>query len=109
MKRLIFVVIFCNIFYISLLSQVDPGDSTVIRNIWDNWNISGAIPTGCDNNYPFQNATQWCKSAFVNGRATFFQAGHNRVQSGTLPSTIGNLTELTFIELRVNPLAYQIN
>ena len=103
MKSLIFVVIFCNIFYNSVLSQVDPGDSTVIRNIWDLWNISGALPAGCDNNYPYQNATQWCNSAFINGRAVMFHANHNRIQSGTLPSTIQNLTELTDIDIRVNP------
>lgn len=92
----------CTMLNLQLNAQVNPIDSTTVWDMWMTWN-----PTLFQNTYPqipfVQNGNSAGGVFWVNGRATMINTSQNNILQGTLPSTIGNLSELTFIDLRVNP------
>jgi hypothetical protein len=104
MKRIFLFFGLGFILVFQLHSQVNVQDSTIFMSIYNYWEIGNVTPITCVQQYPSQNANQWCQIDFdSNGRLTsIYLGGTIQVPNKTLSSTIGNLSELQNLSLQNN-------
>lgn len=104
-KRLIQGFVFLLLFSASSFAQVTSGDSLALVSFFDN--TGGGSWTTSTNWKSSTPVGSWFGVTVSNGRVITLNLSNNNL-SGTIPSTIGNLTNLTQLQLFNNQLSGSI-
>ncbi len=102
MKKIFIYLFVFLLFSLKIQAQVNPMDSITVWDMWMTWNPV-FFQNGIQTNPFVPNGQSAGWIIWQNGRVKNIYSMQNYILSGTLPSTIQNLTELTDIDLRHNP------
>ena len=102
MKKIIIYLFVFLLFSLKTQAQVNPIDSATVWDMWMTWNPV-YFQTAVQNSPFVQNGASGGWIGWQNGRVFSINSMNNYILSGTLPSTIQNLTELININLGQNP------